>query len=491
MTQDIGITSLGGYIPRLRLQRKSVAAAHQWLAPNLMGKAKGERSLANWDEDALTMAVEASRDALGRDDDRSHIDAIYFASTTMPFSDRLNAGMVAAALTLESGIQSADIASTQRAGTTALIQALNAVGAGTSKNALVAAGEHRRTRAASTQEMDFGDAGAALTVGADKLIAKFIGSHTETVDFVDHFRGEGEEFDYNWEERWIRDEGYFKIVPRGIDALFAKVDVAPSDVDVMIMPALIRGVPQKIAKGAGIPDTAVQDNLHAVMGEAGAAHALIMLSKALQNAKPGQVILVIGWGQGCDLMLFRTTDAVTSFKPALGGVESSLARGKAETNYNRYLAFNDLIDRDKGIRAETDAQTALSTLYRKREMVLGFKGGKCTKCGTVQYPKAHICVNPNCGAWHSQEDYRFSDVPCTVQSWTADGLTYSPDPPTHFGMVTFEGGGRLMADLTDVDKGGVEVGMPLRMVFRIKVEDERRGFKKYFWKAAPDHRKTA
>ena len=62
---------------------------------------------------------------------------------------------------------------------------------------------------------------------------------------------------------------------------------------------------------------------------------------------------------------------------------------------------------------------------------------------------------------------------------------------THFGMVTFEGGGRLMADLTDVDKGGVEVGMPLRMVFRIKVEDERRGFKKYFWKAAPDHRKTA
>ena len=61
MTQDIGLTSLGGYIPRLRLQRKSIAAAHQWLAPNLIGKAKGERSMANWDEDAITMAVEAAR----------------------------------------------------------------------------------------------------------------------------------------------------------------------------------------------------------------------------------------------------------------------------------------------------------------------------------------------------------------------------------------------------------------------------------------------
>ncbi len=73
----------------------------------------------------------------------------------------------------------------------------------------------------------------------------------------------------------------------------------------------------------------------------------------------------------------------------------------------------------------------------------------------------------------------------TIQSWTADNLTYAPDPPHHFGMVTFEGGGRMMADFTDVDEGGVAVGDEFRLVFRIKAADERRNFNKYFWKAAP------
>jgi uncharacterized OB-fold protein len=58
-------------------------------------------------------------------------------------------------------------------------------------------------------------------------------------------------------------------------------------------------------------------------------------------------------------------------------------------------------------------------------------------------------------------------------------------------MVTFEEGGRFMADITDVDPGDVESGMEMRMMFRIKDFDERRGFRRYFWKAAPAAPKTA
>ena len=80
-------------------------------------------------------------------------------------------------------------------------------------------------------------------------------------------------------------------------------------------------------------------------------------------------------------------------------------------------------------------------------------------------------------------------MPATVQSWTADNLTYSVEPPQHFGMVVFQEGGRLMSDLTDVEVGGVEVGMPMRMMFRVKEVDGQRGFTRYFWKAAPDFTK--
>src|ERR1700749_883975 len=112
-----GITSYGAYIPRLRLSRKAMAQANAWFAPNLMGAAKGERAMANFDEDAVTMAVEAGRYCLPAADPiaaRAFVDALYFASTTMPFSDRQNAGIVAGALSLQQGISSLDVSSSQR-----------------------------------------------------------------------------------------------------------------------------------------------------------------------------------------------------------------------------------------------------------------------------------------------------------------------------------------------------------------------------------------
>ena len=93
----IGITSYGAYIPRLRLDRMSIFQAMGWFAPAIAMVAQGERSMCNWDEDAVTLAVEACRDCLKGRDKRA-LDAVYLASTTLPFSDRQNAGIVAAAL---------------------------------------------------------------------------------------------------------------------------------------------------------------------------------------------------------------------------------------------------------------------------------------------------------------------------------------------------------------------------------------------------------
>ena len=83
----VGILAAGAYVPRTRLQRQVVAAAHAWFAPGLKGLAKGERSASNWDEDAITMAVEAGRDCLVGDE-RSKVARVVLASTTHPFADR-------------------------------------------------------------------------------------------------------------------------------------------------------------------------------------------------------------------------------------------------------------------------------------------------------------------------------------------------------------------------------------------------------------------
>ncbi|MFT4098935.1 MAG: OB-fold domain-containing protein [Rhodoblastus sp.] len=474
-----GILRYGAYVPMRRLQRKAMVAANSWFNGSLKSQGKGERAMANWDEDSVTMAVAAARDCLG-DFSRENLAAVHLASTTLPFADRLNAGIVAGALNLAESVAGHDHSASQRAGLSALADALNATGG----PVLVTAAEKRRTKAASPQELSSGDGAAALLVGEGDVVAELVAQASRTVDFVDHYRGDGVAYDYTWEERWIRDEGYNKIVPATLKDLFAKAGVTGADIAHFCMPCTLAKVAGPIAKKAGIADAAVRDNLAAVCGDTGAAHALVMFAHALESAKPGELILVVAFGQGCDALLFRATDKIASAKPARG-VSGFLARRREETNYQKFLAFNDTIEMERGMRSELDKATALSSLYRNRATLTGFVGGKCNVCGTLQFPKTNICVNPNCNAFHSQEPQPFSDLEGRIMSYTADNLTYSADPPACYGMVQFDAGGRVMIDFTDVTPDDIDVGKKMDMVFRIKDYDAQRNFTRYFWKATP------
>ncbi len=160
----IGITSYGAYIPRLRLDRMAIFQAMGWFAPAIIMVAQGERSMCNHDEDSLTMAVAAARDCLTGKDKRT-IDGSYLCSTTLPFADRQNAGILKTALNLRDDMITADFTSSLRAGTTGLLTALEVVQGGSRKNILVAAADKRETKPAYFYEMWFGDGAASLLVG--------------------------------------------------------------------------------------------------------------------------------------------------------------------------------------------------------------------------------------------------------------------------------------------------------------------------------------
>ncbi|MBO6824938.1 MAG: OB-fold domain-containing protein [Sneathiella sp.] len=478
---EVGILAFSGYIPKSRLQRSEIFKAHAWFNPGLKGLARGERAAANWDEDSVTMAVEAARNCLA-DQDRADISGVYMASTSYPFQDRQNAGIVADALNLSSSLQTLDFSSSMRAGTSGLLMALQATKGGAGK-VLFTASEKRQTKAGNALEMTSGDGAAALLVGEGDIMARLLGAHTESVDFVDHFRGEENNHDYTWEERWIRDEGYMKIVPTAISALLDKAGINAADITTFCFPVAARNVAAGLAKKTGINPDAVADNLQATVGETGSAHSIVMLVQALEQAKPGDKILVASFGQGCDALLFEATDKV---KSAAASLSSSLKNGRPESNYNRFLVINGELSTEQGIRAEVDKNTGLTTHYRNRYLAQRMVGGECSKCGTIQFPKTNMCVNENCGEIGTQEDHPFAEKIASVNSFTADRLTYSPDPPAYYGMVQFEGGGRLMADFTDIAPDAeLSVGDKMRMVFRVKDYDNKRGFRRYFWKAVP------
>jgi len=475
-----GITGFGAYVPRMRLERTAIAAAHRWMAPSLKGLAKGARAFASWDEDAITMAVEAVRDALPPEA-RGAVADLTLASTTLPFADLSNSGIAASALNLPATAGAQDVAGSQRAGVSALAAAFASNTVGTS---IVAASERPRAKPASTQEMIYGAGAAAFTFGTEGVIATLLGRGVYTAPFADHFRAEGVAHDYFWEERWIRDEGHAKLVPPAVKAALADADCAIEDIATLVFASPLKASAVAIAKRlkfAGAVAEAFDDGC----GYAGAAHPLLMLAGALEKATPGQKILLIGFGQGAEALVLEATDAIAGFKPRKG-VAGHLAQGVLTQDYLRMLSFYGEIQLDWGMRGEKVSKAALTNQYRETGQLAAFIAGKCRNCSTIQFPQLQFCVNPECAQPASQfEDYALTEAAAKVLTFTDDWLSYHPAPPLRVGFVQFEIGARLLMEMVDVGVDGIDIGTPLEMVFRIKEPDRVRSYNRYFWKAMP------
>ncbi|MGQ0698874.1 MAG: zinc ribbon domain-containing protein [Panacagrimonas sp.] len=473
-----GIRSFGAFIPRRRLQRAAIASAHAWAFPSLKGLGKGERSMCGWDEDVITMAVEAGRDCM-RGGSVNSIAGLALASTTAPYSDINNAMFVGTALRLPTSASAGDVGGSTRAGLSALISACNSAALG---DTLVIASEHRTAKPGSVQEMQIGCGAGAVAVGqGEGVIARFLGAETVSVPFIDHFRKSGVDFDYSWEERWIRDEGIAKIVPQAVSRLLKRLNVAADKVAHFGL----SGGPAKsdaaVAKMLKLAPEKILPDMQAQVGDTGAAQPLLLLVAALEKAKAGEVIVVGSFAQGCEVVAFEMLQEA----PATGrrGLVGSIANRIEETAYMKLLSNDGHIDLDWGMRAETDHKTALTQLYRSADQIFGFVGGQCSACKQIQFPRLPTCVN--CGESDTQKPYGLVDEPAKVATYTADWLQYSPSPPLYMGLVQFDVGARLLMEIVDVGPKGLEVGTPLTMSFRKKERDKLRGWDRYFWKAAP------
>ena len=479
-TAQIGIVGYGVSIPKRRIDRKVIATAHRWFNPGLMGAAKGRRSQCRWDEDVITLATAAIRDAVPTD----RIDTVqdlFLSSTTLPFADRQNATVVAEACGMSSEIRTLDNTGSLRAGTSALITALEKASTGVK---ICVAADSRRAKPGSLDELSFGHGAAAIAIGSDTIIAEFIGSHSVSDDFVDHYRAAHSPFDYQWEARWARDEGTTKTLPGAVSALLGKVGLETKDISHVVIPAVSQRDAARLAKVSGLSDQAVIAPPELECGHLGAAQSGLVLSRALDAAQPGQYILVAGIGQGCDVLLFRTTDHLLEYRDRKRA-EDAIGSGIEDDNYFRFLAFEGTLEMEAGIRAEADLKTAHSVAYRAHDQLTGLHAGRCGACGTVQFPKERKCVNPDCHEIDQMQPYPLADKPAKVVSFTRDALAYHPDPPSVYGMIAFEGGGRLMIEFVEWDDTPLTVGAPVRLVFRIKDIDHHRGYRRYFWKAIP------
>jgi uncharacterized OB-fold protein len=331
--------------------------------------------------------------------------------------------------------------------------------------------------------MVFGDGAAAFLLGSSGVIASLEGCYSTSYDFPDYRRAEGDKFVRSAEDRFIREEGYARFIPEAISGLLKKYKLEAKDFAKLAYPCLNLRDHAAIGKRLGFQPAQIQEPLFAAIGEAGAASPLILLVAMLEEAKPGDNILLASYGNGAEAVFFKVTGEIKKVKDR-ERLKKSLAYKRELTRYEKYLAFRGIIPVETGSGGEV-ATTQLPLTWRERKTVLALYGSKCKRCGTPQYPPQKICVNPDCGAVDEMKDYRFSDKRGVVFSHTADHVASSIDPPLLYGMIDFDGGGRFVFEFTDCDKDSVKIGMPVEMSLRRKYLDESRGIHGYFWKAIP------
>ena len=209
--------------------------------------------------------------------------------------------------------------------------------------------------------------------------------------------------------------------------------------------------------------------------------ALMSLVAVLERAKAGEKILLASYGNGCDVILLKPTDTIAASSQALG-IKGHLASKRMLANYNHYLRWRELVEVQPPARPPLESRTpSPAAQWREVSWEMRLTGTKCRRCGTPQYPPQRVCVT--CHAKDEMDPYNFLDVPAKVFSFSHDWVMQTLDPPVTVAFVDFEGGGRIMCDMTDRDPEAIEVGLPLEMTFRRLYYID--GIYNYWWKAQP------
>ena len=461
-----GIQSYAAYVPYRRLERKAIALFFGG-APG-----KGQRTVASFDEDTTTMAVEAARLAL-RSAPGAAPGALWFATAEPAYLEKTNASAVHAALRLDATVAAMDMNGALRSGVGAVRAALRS-----RDQVLVTTAGMRGGLPTSADESEGGDGAAALLIGDDgerPVLAEYLGGASETEEFVDRWRTPGSPKTRRWEDRF-GETVYVPMAERAWNAALKGCGLNPEHLDV----AVVTGNHQRAVRAAAnrLGAKAVADNLDATVGNTGAAHFGVVLASVLDSAAPGTTVAVVVLADGVEVLVFRATDAIAAYRPAKP-VADQIARG-APVPYGKFLSWRNVVSVEPPNRPMPNRPSS-SAAARSTDWKFGFVGSRDRATGIVHLPPQRVGIFG--GTTDDMEQVPEAETLATVATYTVDRLIYSESPPVIFAVLDFDGGGRFPCQLTDCDVEDIEVGTRVEMTFRRLFSADE--IHNYFWKARP------
>jgi len=479
-----GILGYGVYIPRLRIKKGEIAKVWGGGAPGIK-----EKSVPDIDEDSTTMAVEAAKNAIKHAGiDPLDIGALYIGSTSSPYVEKSMGVIVEEALDMSPNAIIADFGGSPRASTAALRACMDAIDAKRISCGLVIGTDFRLGAPGEALEHSLGAGAGALILGTDGVIAEIEGICSYSTSFTSTWKVEGETFIRRHDDpRLDRAYGYPPHIVEAVRGLMENLGRKPADFNQVVFCQPDGRLPAIPAKSLGInPELMVNSSIVSFCGDTGSSSVLIGLAAILDQAKSGEKILAASYGSGAgsDAFSIITSDSIEKKRDRLTPVRAYLER-KEYIDYCQYEKIVGIL-KVRLLPEPMSSFGALPEMARDLKYIIRLRGLKCKKCGSLNFPKRHFCIDcrgedfeevklPRCGRIAT---FNFQYVVAVEPETAPIGICY----------IRLEGaegeyGGKIAAMMTECKPDEVKVGTPVELIFRRCGQEL--GLVKYGYKARP------
>jgi len=346
-SRPVGIVGWGAYIPRYRL--KSDEIARMWSG----GVNKGfslmveMKSVPSYDEDMVTIAVEAALNALRRSlvkPDR--IGCVFVGSESKPYAVKPGSTIVAEAIGATPQVLAADYEFACKAGSEALQTSIGLVSSGMVDYGLAIGSDTAQGEPGDDLDYTASAGGAAYIIGSnkDEFAAEIIATYSYVTDTIDFWRRAEQPYPSHG-RGFTGEPAYMRHIVGASKGLMEIMGTTPEDYDYAVFHQPNGKFPLKVAKRLGFSSEKVKDSVVVnKIGNTYSGSALIGLARILDQAKPGDKILFcsFGSGAGSDAMHIEVRDKIKEKRDLAPKVDDYIERCKT-IDYAMYLKYRDMI----------------------------------------------------------------------------------------------------------------------------------------------------
>jgi hydroxymethylglutaryl-CoA synthase len=334
--REVGIAGYGAYVPRYRLPASEVARV--WTG-GMGGAPVQEKSVPGLDEDVITMSIEAARNAMARARvDPQEVRAVWVGSESHPYAVKPTSTVVAEALGIAPHTLAADWEFACKAGSEAMQAAIGFVGSGMADYALSIGMDTAQGRPGDALEYTAAAGGAAYLLGpGENSLAVFEGTYSYVTDTPDFWRRAHETYPSHG-DRFTGEPAYFRHIVSAGRVLMDELGAEAGDFDYAVFHQPNVKFPLRAAKMLGFAAEQVETgSLVGAVGNVYAGSSLLGLSAVLDDATPGQRILLVSYGSGAgsDAIAMRVTDLVVERRGLVPRTRDYVAR-RTEIDYATY-----------------------------------------------------------------------------------------------------------------------------------------------------------